>query len=70
MNKGSPVFLLSPLTSDSQIYTQFFFVGFGFVGALASKFLGVRRIFTQIFPNLPGQLLCDFCLNNFFYKDY
>ena len=31
------------------------------IGAGASKFLGVQRIFAQIFPNLPKKLSCNFC---------
>ena len=31
------------------------------IGVGASKFLGVQRIFAQIFPNLPKKLSCNFC---------
>jgi len=31
------------------------------IGARASKFLGVQRIFAQIFPNFPKKFLCNFC---------
>ena len=30
------------------------------IGVVASKFLGVQRIFAQIFPNLPKKLSCNF----------
>jgi len=31
------------------------------IGVGAGKFLGVRRIFARISPNLPEMLLCNFC---------
>jgi len=31
------------------------------IGVGASKFLGVQRIFAQIFPNLPKKLSSNFC---------
>jgi len=31
------------------------------LGVGASKFLGVKGFFAQIFPNLPKKLLCNFC---------
>jgi len=40
------------------------------IGLGASKFLGVRRIFAQIFPNLPKKFLCDFHLQIFSHKNY
>ena len=35
------------------------------IGVGAGKFLGVRRIFARISPNLPEKLLCDFFPKNF-----
>ena len=35
------------------------------IGVRAGKFLGVRRIFAQISPNLPEKCLWDFCLQIF-----
>jgi len=31
------------------------------IGVGASKFLGLQRIFDQIFPNLPKKISCKFC---------
>jgi len=40
------------------------------IRAGASKFLGLRRIFAQISPNLPKKLLCTFCLQIFSNTDH
>jgi len=34
------------------------------IGVGASKFLGVRRIFAQMFPNLPEKLFFNLCPTN------
>jgi len=39
-------------------------------GAGASKFLGVRKTFSGILPNLPETFLCDFCIQIFSNKDH
>jgi len=36
----------------------------------ASKFWEVQRIFARISPNLPENLFCNFCLQNFSHKDH
>ena len=38
-------------------------------GVGTGKFLGLRRIFARISPNLPEKFLCDFCLQSFSHKD-
>jgi len=40
------------------------------IGVGTSKFLGVRRIFARISPNLPEKFVCDFCLQIFSHKDH
>ena len=40
------------------------------IGEGAGKFSGVRRIFTQISPNLAERFLCDFCSQIFSHEDY
>ena len=40
------------------------------IGVRAGKFLGVRRIFARISPNLPEKILCDLCLQIFSHKDH
>jgi len=40
------------------------------IGVGASKFLGVRRIFARISPNLPEKVFCTFCLRVFSHKDH
>jgi len=37
----------------------------GTIGVGAGKFLGVRRIFVRISPNLPEKLLCHFLCKHF-----
>jgi len=45
-------------------------VGFSVIGVGASKFLGVRRTFGWISPNLPEKFLFNFCLQIFSHKDH
>jgi len=40
------------------------------IGVRAGKFLGVRRIFAQISPNLPKNFNVQFSLQIFFHKDH
>ena len=40
------------------------------IGVGVRKFLGVRRIFARISPNLPERFMCDFGLQIFSHKDH
>jgi len=50
------------VSNDQSLLLDLWQQGFALtIGVGAIKFLGVQRIFTQIFPNLPKKFLCNFC---------